>query len=68
LFPTNQWQTDSIVVDSYVLGIPVNAPAGVFSLVAGMYDSQTHMRLAVANREGRAISDDRVVLTTVEVR
>lgn len=61
-FPFSQWQSGEAVVDSYALQIPADAPSGKYSLVVGMYDSQTQARLSVASSQ-----IDQLILKSFEV-
>ncbi len=64
-YPTSAWQPDEIVVDSYDLQIPANLPAGAYTLAVGMYDSQTQVRLAAADRLGQPLAHNEVTLQTL---
>jgi 4-amino-4-deoxy-L-arabinose transferase-like glycosyltransferase len=66
-FPTSEWNTDEIVVDTYDVSIPSDAPRGTFLLAAGMYDPQTLQRLSATDRRGAPLEENRVPLTEVTV-
>jgi hypothetical protein len=54
-FPTNKWETNTIIVDQYQLTIPNNSRPKILGV--GMYDSQTQVRLEVTDAQGQSISD-----------
>ena len=66
-FPTSAWTTSDIVVDTYDIPIPANAPRGAFLLAAGMYDPQTMQRLNAYDSNGNALEENRVPLMDVTV-
>lgn len=67
MFPTTQWGPNETIVDSYEIVIPRDVPGGAYTLMAGMYDSQTQVRLPVVDNLGKPAPDDRVLLATVNV-
>ena len=59
-FPTNEWKPNTIIVDQHHLLIPdASRPK---TLVVGLYDSQTQVRLGVTDAQGRIIADKLVSL------
>jgi 4-amino-4-deoxy-L-arabinose transferase-like glycosyltransferase len=66
-FPTSAWTTEDIVVDTYDVPIPSNAPRGTFLLATGMYDPHTLQRLGASDRSGNPLAENRVPLTEVTV-
>ena len=55
--PTTGWIPDEIIYDdSYELTIPVDAPAGIYQLITGLYNAQTGQRLTLADQSGDAIT------------
>lgn len=65
--PTHHWLPGEIVADPYRLELPPDAPAGMYSIIAGMYDydvaTGTAQRLPVVDAAGRRLPDDAIVLT-----
>lgn len=66
-FPTTQWEPNETIVDSYEIAIPRDVPGGAYTLMAGMYDSQTQVRLPVVDNLGKPGPDNRVLLATVDL-
>ncbi|MGC8780994.1 MAG: glycosyltransferase family 117 protein [Anaerolineae bacterium] len=46
-FPTRAWPVGDLLADVVVLDLPTDLPAGVYRLVAGLYDATTGARLAL---------------------
>lgn len=63
-YHTSLWQPGQSVSDDYAFQIKADAPAGVYRLIAGLYDSATLERLPVQTPAGVA---DFVELGTVKV-
>lgn len=49
LAPTNTWEPGAVIRDEYVLALPANAPAGAYTLLAGLYDAQGRRQLTLAD-------------------
>lgn len=64
-FPTSYWYTGQPVPDSYALSVPADAPAGTYTLYAGMYDGDTGQRLPVT-RNNEPLGDA-IELATLRV-
>jgi hypothetical protein len=62
--PTNQWDMGEWIVDRFHLALKPNTPAGNYTLLVGVYDSQTVERLPVV---GGANNQTVVELTTITV-
>jgi hypothetical protein len=54
--PTSRWTLGDIVLDSYVLRVGPDVPAGAYQIEVGMYDWRTGQRLPALNRLGQRIS------------
>lgn len=67
IFPTTQWAPNETIVDAYEIAIPRDAPSGTYTLMAGMYDSQTQVRVPVVDSQGMPVPDSRVLLATVNL-
>lgn len=46
-YPTERWPTGAIIADGHSIVIEPNTPPGRYTLIAGMYDTQTMARLPV---------------------
>jgi hypothetical protein len=64
--PTTGWVVGEVVADPYVLAIPEDAPAGNYTLIAGLYEEATMQRLRVLDDQGRMVADH-VVLQEITV-
>ena len=65
--PTTGWLPGEVLVDSYEIPLRSDAPPGTYAIEVGMYDATTGVRLAVRDEQGRAMADDRILLTTLEL-
>lgn len=45
LWPPTCWQPGEVVVDPYTIPLPSDLPAGTYSLMVGLYDADTNIRL-----------------------
>ena len=64
-YPMIEWQPEVTIVDQYALTIPADAPAGTYSIQAGMYDVQTGERFVVVDSHSNAFPQNRVPLCEV---
>ena len=46
-YPTTRWLPDEVVVDTYAIALPADAPAGAYPLEVGLYIAETGQRLLV---------------------
>ena len=60
-FPTSRWREGQTIIDSYILEIPTNAPAGALQVELGMYLLSSGTRLPVS-LNGKPESDGRIML------
>ncbi len=68
-FPTSRWPLDRYVRDEHTAQIRPDAPAGVYRLMAGLWDGDTGVRLRVLDAAGQPTEVDGVVLSEAfEVR
>ena len=65
-YPTSIWNASTVVVDSYVLQIPLTAQPGLYEIRIGLYDGAG--RLAVSEPGATAVKSDGVVVRTIRVR
>jgi 4-amino-4-deoxy-L-arabinose transferase-like glycosyltransferase len=64
--PTSTWRSGEVIVDSYVIPLEGQAPAGRYALEIGLYDPATGERLPVLDEGGQDVADH-VVLDYVTV-
>lgn len=55
--PTDSWQKDEYIADTFTFAIAENAPAGAASLEIGFYDPVSGQRLAVTNANSAGQGD-----------
>ena len=67
-WPTNEWETHVLIEDPYEVQIPTDAALGEYVLSTGMYSPITMERLEAVGADGGRLSEDRVELTSVQVR
>jgi hypothetical protein len=66
LMPTSAWVQDEVITDEHSLEIPQDTPAGEYSLIIGMYEPTTEVRLPVFDENGSPLGDS-IMLTTLSV-
>jgi len=66
--PTSGWEINTPIEDPYEIRVPSGTMFGDYTLNVGMYDPATVVRLAAFGPDGGRLPEDRVVLTTVQVR
>ncbi len=62
-YPTLQWQPGEIVPDRITIDLPPDLPPGSYTLIAGLYDAETLLRLPLADGSG-----DYAALGKLEIR
>ncbi len=68
-FPTNRWPTDRYIKDKHRLILPVNLPAGEYSLSIGIYMLQNNnRRLPVHWADSGARADNVILSQTIVVK
>ena len=67
-YPTRDWQAGEIVVDSHDLPIPAHLATGEYTVVLGMYDSETKVRVSVVDSMALTLPDNRVILTNLHLK
>jgi hypothetical protein len=63
--PTSIWRGGLVISDAYTIVVPQEARPGTYSLVAGMYDLKSGVRLSVRH-DGQNVGDS-VVLAYLDV-
>ena len=67
-YPTTYWDAGKIVPDDIPLSLE-NAPAGVYSVAVGIYETKTMRRFPVTDSSGQPLPDPQIILpgATIEV-
>ena len=69
-YPTSSWRVGHYVTTELPLALPVDAPAGNYRLVIGLYDLSTGQRLALrssAPADPALDGPDALLLTTIKL-
>ena len=67
-YPTRLWSPDTVISDTYRLELPGDLEEGSYQLWAGLYDSESGLRLeAVAKKTGKEWKDDLVYIGDLKV-
>ncbi len=64
--PTSTWRAGTLVVDSYVLNIPLSAAPGMYEVRVGLYDDSG--RVAFVSPGQGEVKQDSLIVRTVSVR
>jgi hypothetical protein len=64
--PTTGWAEGEVVTDGHEVSIPLDAQPGRYSIVVGMYDAATGVRLPVFEADGGS-TGDRIFLGHIEL-
>jgi hypothetical protein len=66
-YPTDVWNAGDVIEDPYDIQVAPDAPLGTYTLLVGMYDAATGVRLPVTAAGGAPVGDAvQVVQVTVE--
>ncbi len=65
--PTTSWVRGEVMVDTYILPVAGNAPAGLCQIEIGLYDAITGNRLPVWDGQGALVGDHLILPTKVRV-
>jgi hypothetical protein len=65
--PTTHWLPGEMITDEYAVPVSQDAPAGAYTLVMGMYDLQTGIRLTAVDANGTPLPNDSVPLGQVTI-
>jgi mannosyltransferase len=57
MWPTHTWRTGEALVDRHAVMVDPAAPEGLYSLVLGLYNTETLQRLPVRDRLGQDLGD-----------
>jgi hypothetical protein len=61
-YPSTAWQVGETIVDRYTLGVPTDTAPGHYVLSVGLYDGETHKRLAAWDTQGQRLGGDQIIL------
>jgi hypothetical protein len=56
-YPTHYWQPGERVIDTHILPLDPNLPAGAYDLLVGFYEAESGARLQILGEEGQFKSD-----------
>jgi len=65
--PTTYWLAGEVIEDQYTVPLSPDAPKGTYSLVIGVYDLETGIRLAAADADGKPLADNSISIGQVTV-
>jgi len=66
-YPTTGWVLHEVIIDGHLIVVPTDAPPGEYCLEVGLYDAATGARLPAFDATGAHLSQDRILLGTIEV-
>jgi hypothetical protein len=66
--PTTAWEVGEVLGDRYTLSVSSQSAPGTYRVAVGLCDPNTGQRLRVHAPDGERLSQDRILLGTVEVR
>ena len=61
-YPATKWMAGETIVDTYRLGVPLDAAAGVYRLSVGLYQGEGKQRLAVRDAKGEPVAGNQITL------
>ncbi len=64
-YATNRWLAGEIVLDRHRLELPADLPPGAYTLVTGLYDPISAVRLSAEDEQGQPLPDDRAVVQQI---
>jgi len=65
--PTNTWRPSLLVLDRHILPLKPNAPAGAYTLLAGLYDEATAQRVPARDAQNQSLADNSVPVVQVQI-
>lgn len=60
--PSDTWAAGEVIVDTYTITLPPDAPLGEYKMAVGLYTAVDGVRLPVVTAAGTAVLDNRVML------
>lgn len=66
-YPTSIWEAGERVIDLKIIDIPPDAAPGGYTILVGLYDPATGVRLAAYAADGSRYANDAAMLTTVRI-
>ncbi len=67
-YPTSLWRPGEGSAEVYTLTVPLTAPAGPVTLIAGLYHAPTAQRMAILDQAGQPAGDHAVLATLTIAR
>ncbi len=64
--PTHTWLAGQIILDTHTLTVPNEAPAGSYTLAAGLYEATSGGRAPLYDAGGERIPEDRALLVFLQ--
>ncbi|HUV93829.1 MAG TPA: glycosyltransferase family 39 protein [Anaerolineae bacterium] len=65
--PTTHWVAGEVITDEYVVPVSQDAPTGAYTLLVGMYDVRTGVRLAALDGDGTPLANNAVPIGQVPI-
>ena len=65
-YPTSLWRPGEGSLETYILHVPANAPAGPLTLITGLYHAPSGQRVPVLDQSGQ-VAGDHVEITTLTI-
>ena len=66
-YPTNRWLAGEFVLDHHQLQLPNDLEPGLYTLVAGLYDPISAVRLSGIDEQGQPLPDDRAIVREISI-
>ena len=67
-YPTMQWRAGEYIRDEHILTLDAALPRGDYTLLAGLYDAETGVRLNALSAKGQPMPENHVELRVVKAR
>jgi len=66
-YPTNRWLAGEFVLDQHQLELPNGLEPGLYTIVAGLYDPISAVRLSAVDGQGQPLPDGRATLQEISI-
>jgi hypothetical protein len=66
-YPTSIWEAGERVIDLKIIDIPPDAVPGEYTILSGLYDPATGVRLPAYGADGSRYANDAAVLTSIRI-
>ncbi len=64
-YPTPRWQPGEVILDTYQLTLPADAPRGEYQIELGMYNLETGARVRMTDANGVPMENDRATFERI---